>query len=159
MDLALEILEEKENYIKWIVSKFKISRNDADNYLSECMLKLFERKNGSPIEFNRGYIYAVIRNLIINNKRKRKPDIVYTDDLNSYDKCQLRNQNQNYIYKKIRNEVNNLKYIYKECLILKFRFGLTQYEIAKLLNISHGTVAPRIMKGQIKLRREFLNAN
>lgn len=158
MDLAVEILNNKEKWIKCIVSKFGLSRGNADDYLSECVLKLLERKKTSiKIKNNDGYIYVLIRNLIKSSYlHRREPPILYTDDLLDYDK-KLQNINNTYPYKEFKNEIYKLKYIHKECLILKFRFGLNQYEISRFLNVNKSTITTRIIKGQAELKQEILN--
>jgi len=158
MNLAIEILNDKEKCIRWIIGIFGISRASADDYLSEGILKLLERKKIDSIKYSKSYFYILIRNLIIDSHiRKREPDIIYSDDLGDYDRNELQNRNGDYTYKGIRDEIYKLKASHKECLILRFRFELTHEEIAKHFNLSRCTITQKIMRAQAKLRYELLN--
>ena len=160
MTQIIQILRNKEAYIKWMICKFRINRDKAEEYISRVILKLLERDD-LPVNISHSYVRVSLRNSVIDDRRSRdRHQVIYLGDIfNDYDLeegdvCEISKFQGVSSYKDIRSAIYRLKDNYKRYLILKFGFKLTCRTISEFLEVPLGTVNPVLSRAQRKLKQE-----
>jgi RNA polymerase sigma-70 factor (ECF subfamily) len=135
---------------------------DAENIAQEAFMIFFKKLNGSPgsgeVDFEDeksavSYIYQIARNLIQNHNRKsyfrKMVDKLYLffqtggAEYEKYDEVELKTD--------FDMALNKLPETYREVMMLKYISELSCEQIAKILQISEGTVKSRYFNGSAKM--------
>ncbi len=142
-------------------------RERAVELTQECFLRAFEYvKGGGVIEQVRPFLYRTLRNLIIDEYRRKKSvsleamaeagedrsveTLLPADETNT-----LTAAIERYDGKRALQLVQSLPDTYKEVLLLRFVEGLTPREIGEIVGESENAVSVRIHRGLKKLKDLF----
>ncbi|MCC7500566.1 RNA polymerase sigma factor [Candidatus Nomurabacteria bacterium] len=141
--------------------------NDRERALEltqECFVKAFEyAKRGNTIDDLRPFLYRTLRNLIIDEYRKKKATsleqmvegdeggdveaLMPVDESNTLEAAIDR-----FDGKRALAALNELPDLYREAVSLRYIEGLTPQEIAAIVGESQTTVSVRVHRGLKKLR-------
>lgn len=139
-------------------------RERALELTQECFVKAFEyAKRGSTIDDLRPFLYRTLRNLIIDEYRKKKavslealtegensPDIeniLPADESNTLETAINRFEGAAAL-----KALQELPELYREAVSLRFVEGLTPQEIAEVVGESENVVSVRVHRGLKKLK-------
>lgn len=138
-------------------------RERALDLTQECFLRAFEyARKGEVITDLRPFLYRTLRNLIIDEYRKKKSvslekiaeaaqvspeDLLPTDESNTLEAAVER-----FDGKRALKALEELDEPYKEAISLRYVEGLSPKEIAAIVEESENTVSVRIHRGLKKLK-------
>jgi RNA polymerase sigma-70 factor (ECF subfamily) len=147
---------------------FRISdRERAVDLVQECFLRAYTYAKKNHIDDIRAFLYRTLRNLIIDEYRKKKSysldamlevedgnaeTLLPTDDTNT-----LLAAADRLDAKAALSKVSELPHEYGEIIILRFVDGLSPGEIAERIDISENLVSVRIHRALKALRALFEN--
>ncbi len=143
--------EEYQNLQGYVRSRIESPvEGDAEDIVQEVALKLFSRKNASPIDDIAAFVYRSLRNKIIDvmrTKKTRKYDAAEIEDIWSeftervygpsgyYYPDQLKN--------KLKGAIATLKPMYRDIIMAVDFEGYTYREISEQTGIASGTLMSR----------------
>lgn len=127
----------------------------AADVVQESFIKAYINLNGFDIRKKFGsYIYRIVHNEAINLIHKRKKEVPLYEDV---DFDSEENIEDEYVKKEMRNRTNNclgkMPVIYKEPLSLYFLEEKSYEEISNILRIPMGTVATRINRAKVIMKK------
>lgn len=139
-------------------------RERALELTQECFVKAYEyAKRGNSIDELRPFLYRTLRNLIIDEYRKKKATslealvegeeggdveaLMPADESNTLEAAIDR-----FDGKRALVALSKLPDLYREAVSLRYVEGLTPQEIAKIVGESETTVSVRVHRGIKKLR-------
>lgn len=151
-------LVEVQNELFRFALKLTANRDDANDLLQETSLKALynEEKYVSDTNF-RGWMYAIMRNIFVNNYRKVVRAQTYVDRT---DNQYYLNQLQEAVYEDaygLKEMLDIINTLAKEFRIPFFMYvaGFKYREISERLNVPLGTVKSRIFLTRKKLKERF----
>lgn len=158
-----QLIEAYDKRIYAIAFKFMRNDQDAQDAAQEAILKMFTniRKFSFRSAFST-WMYRVTANTCLDLLRKRKTheDI---DEAGNYivstDGEPMKETLNNELGETIKRAIFSLDEKYVPIIILKDVDGKKYEEIAKILNISVGTVKSRLSRGREKLRKILMKSN
>ena len=158
MKTLQEAVNAKEFFINTILKKFpKLCRDDVDNIFSTVIYRILVRSNQTFPQNLKHYIIKAMINEIRSLHRSSKRGVVLILSDKFYMDAFIEYLEMFPVYKTVRKHIYTLPELSKQTLILKFRFKLTNLEIARLFNISINTVKSRAFEGQKVLKKLVLN--
>lgn len=139
-------------------------RERALELTQECFIKALQyAQRGNTIDELRPFLYRTLRNLLIDEYRKKKPlslealtegddspdieSIMPTDDSNTLERAVERFDGV-----AVLNALQELPELYREAVSLRFVEGLSPQEIGKIVGESESTVSVRVHRGLKKLK-------
>ena len=141
--------------------KLTANHEDANDLLQETSLKALDNEEKYAAETNfKGWMYAIMRNLFINNYRKAVRDQTYVDQtdnlfyLNQSIDLADESTESSHDLKEIRRIVNALPKEYRIPFAM-YVSGFKYREIAEKLGLPLGTVKSRIYFTRQKLQQEL----
>lgn len=141
--------------------KLTANHEDANDLLQETSLKALDNEEKYAAETNfKGWMYAIMRNLFINNYRKAVRDQTYVDQtdnlfyLNQSIDLADESTESSHDLKEIRRVVNALPKEYRIPFAM-YVSGFKYREIADKLGLPLGTVKSRIYFTRQKLQQEL----
>lgn len=141
--------------------KLTADREEANDLLQETSLKALDNEDKYTAETNfKGWIYAIMRNIFINNYRKALRDQTYVDQtdnqfyLNQNIDIEGDSTEGSYDLKEMRRIVNALPKEYRIPFSM-YVSGFKYREIADKLGLPLGTVKSRIYFTRQKLQEEL----
>lgn len=149
------------NYLRQFALGFTKDANDAEDLLQETMLKALRyRKNFAEGTNIKGWLYTIMRNIFINNYKRKKFQNTITD---STDNQYYLNQNTKYAADSVTGHITEQDiHVAIDKLGDAFRVPFTMFidgyhydEIADHLTIPMGTVKSRIFHARKKLREDL----
>lgn len=168
-EMAFELIFHRtKGKLKGFLSKVLPCGEDAESFLQEIYLKLWSNRKSIKTDKNfETYLYAIARNIVVDNLRKIFHKQKYLEELY----CQLKEGNENALdtlatveYSELEKKIFELIEKLPEKRQIIFRLnkidGLTYKEIANRLNISENTVDSQMRQALNFLRTEmkyFLN--
>lgn len=155
----------KEHYAPLRGYALKLTRatEDAEDLVQETMLKAFNNKDKFATGTNlKGWLYTILKNLFINDYRKKVKRVVVHDDTekNFYLENSNYSEKNNGVGRIAMKEIDNAMSALPENLRVPFMKSYEGYkysEIAEELNVPLGTVKIRIHVARKKLQ-EALNS-
>lgn len=142
---------------------FRLSdRERAVDLVQDCFLRAYDYARRAAIDDMRAFLYRTLRNLIIDEYRKKKSysldalledeernteALLPTDDTNTVEAAMERLDARAALRK-----VAELPPDYSEVLMLRYVDGLTPTEIAERINVSENLVSVRIHRALKALR-------
>jgi RNA polymerase sigma-70 factor (ECF subfamily) len=123
----------------------------AEEIAQEAFLKAylgFDRFRGDAQVFT--WLYRIVVNLCIDDRRKRKPVEVPIDDLPISDGFDPDRPEREMV---LRDALNQLAEPLRVCLVLHDMDGFSYQEMARILRLPLGTVMSRMNSARRKLRR------
>jgi RNA polymerase sigma-70 factor (ECF subfamily) len=152
-----EVYELHNKKLIYIANNILHDEYEAEDVVQEALIKTseyieedFDPKCNKSI----GLIVTIVRSISINiyNKRKRRKtvdindyeNLVYDDEAFNPEILVLRMDERKRIAKKLKN----VKQEYADLLSLKYNFGYTDKEIAKMLSISDGNARIKLMRAR-----------
>jgi len=142
-----QALKNKQYYIGILQRKYGLSLDKADDYFSEVICRICE-KNIPDEDLTQRNMVNLVKNHAVDMHRK-KEIIDYFEALHPYFTT---NNTDSITYKSVRKYIYRLSDKQRNALILRFRFSLTQTEIAALLDISLSTAKARTWRALEKLK-------
>jgi len=153
----------KEQYqpLRGFALKLTRDSEDADDLVQETMLKAFmNRDKFTPGTNLKGWLHTILRNLFINNyRRKSKSKIIHDDTENNYFLENVGNSSNNagagrMVMQEIERAMNNLSDNFKKPFMMSYE-GYKYSEIAENLDVPLGTVKIRIHVARKKLKESL----
>jgi len=134
-------------------------KQEAEELMQEAFIKTWNYLNeGKPIDNLRAFLYQVIRNLIIDQKRKERPTVSVEELFEagielegSHHKNMLAVLEQ----KELFDRLNLLSSDQKELLLLRFVEGYSPKEIASLLKETPNVISVRITRAKQALHQLY----
>ena len=153
---ALKILHLKYYYpMRLWAGKYTRSNALAEELVSDCFIKLWERRKFIIIEKSlKSYLYLMLRNIIVSHARKTK-DIAFVGLENMpdiIDESEMRNQEY---YAELYLAIKKLPEQRRKILELAAFDSLTYKEIADRLEISVNTVKTQMGRAYQFLKEEL----
>lgn len=129
----------------------------AEDIVHQAFLKIIDnldKINEINCHKTKGYIVVIVQNLSIDYYRKRK--IENNISLDEIEKC-IENIEQKdiLITNDLEEAISNLPVIYSNILILRFIYGCSYTDIAKVLKTSEVNVRQRIYRSKKKLKESL----
>lgn len=164
-EIVILVRKDKEAYAE-IVERYQekllryakyLIRNDhkATDVVQETFIKTYVNLNSfnTKQKFS-SWIYRITHNLAINEAKKYQKEIKLIDNIENkeYEKIQ-ENLEKDEIIKEVKLCLNNMPLIYKEPISLYFLEEKSYEEISDILRMPSGTVATRINRGKIILKK------
>ena len=121
----------------------------AQDALHQVFLRLLEHRNLSPIADIRTYLFAALRNTIINDDRRRGRAVPM--ELN--DESWFESPNRDYVEElSVRRALAELPQDQREVTVMHVWGGLTFAQVAQVLGINANTAAARYRYALARLR-------
>ncbi len=153
---ALRLLHDKYYYQMWLwASRFTHSEVLAEELVSDCFLKLWERRQFIFIEKSlKSYLYLMLRNQIVSESRKLKHNIVvgYDQLPDLPDEVTINNQE---FYVSLYEAIRKIPEQRRKILELAVFESLSYREIADRLEISVNTVKTQMGRAYQFLKEEL----
>lgn len=153
-----------ETYLRSFAFNFTKNEEDAKDLTQETMLKAITyRKQYTPKTNFKAWVFTIMRNLFINNyRRKVKAGTIFDNTKESY-LLNLKTENHanpdnHMLGLELKNQLRNLEKEYKQPFDMHFE-GYKYQEIADQLNIPIGTVKSRIHIARQKLLAKLPDYN
>ncbi len=147
------------------VYKYIHDKERSEEITQEVFIRVYRSRERYKIKAKFStYIYRIALNLSYNevrNRNRRKTDLKNEfDDKSFKDKIKETNTPEKIFEKKevkeiVNQEINNLSTKYKDVILLCDIEELSYKDVAKVLNISIGTVQSRLSRGRIKLKQRL----
>lgn len=154
--LALRNLHDKYYYQLWLwASKYTHDETLAEELVSDCFIKLWERRNEILIEKSlRSYLYLMLRNQMVSEHRKSKKQIVFNSENlpDMPDEATINNQD---FYADLYRAIRKIPDQRRKILELAVFDSLTYKEIAFRLGISVNTVKTQMGRAYQFLKEEL----
>ncbi len=133
---------------RYVTSRIDTSvDSDAEDIVQDVALKLFSRKNTSPIDNIAGFVYRSLKNRIVDIMRSKKVSVHDEPQLEDLwmDFAELFYGNSAYDYseqliKKLQDAIRQLKPMYRDIIIAVDFEGYTYREISERTGIPTGTL-------------------
>ncbi|RKX22414.1 MAG: hypothetical protein DRP35_01975 [Candidatus Zixiibacteriota bacterium] len=163
----MNIMTFNNNIIKTLIDDYADSLcgmlnriyDDIDDAMDTCQdafIKVIDKFNVIDKNKIKPYLFQVAFNLALNKKRDKKnrdllikeniSDVVYNPDQNEINQTIL-----------LKTELEKLSEKQNEAIVLKFYGGLKAKEIAKIMDISEGSVKTHLSRGLQNLKNNILN--
>lgn len=136
-------------------------RNRAQDLTQETFIKAWKSiSEGTDVNNIRAFLYRIVKNLIIDESRKKKEESLEALQDNGFEpEAQEHGQSADYLDGKIAIEtLNQLDEIYRESVYLRYVEHWKPKEIAEHLGETQEVVSTRITRG-IKKMREIMKSN
>ncbi len=151
------------NYIYKYISDVERS----EEITQEVFIRVYRSRDRYKIKAKFStFIYRIALNLAFNevrnrNRRKTDPHDEFDDKIFN-DKIKEYNTPEKLYERKeveiiVNQEISNLSSKYKDVILLCDIEGLSYKEVAKILNISIGTVQSRLSRGRVRLKQRLEN--
>jgi RNA polymerase sigma-70 factor (ECF subfamily) len=164
--IVLELYEGYRDQALGIAYSIVRNRAAAEDIVQEAMARLI--KNVDKLVYgtakdNWPYYVTIIKNLSKNYMRENSR-LLLVDDYSAVEPDMLRKTENVDIGELIATneqfdmaiiEINKLPEIYKDAVMLRYRYELTNKEISKLLGISMGNVRTRVHRGFKMLEKRW----
>ncbi|MGC6533497.1 MAG: RNA polymerase sigma factor [Flavobacteriales bacterium] len=158
-----QLLTGNMNYLRQFAIGFTKNVDDAEDLLQETMVKALRYRNNFAEGTNiKGWLYTIMRNIFINNYKRKKFQNTITDSTeNQY----YLNQNTKYSAdsvtwhiseKDINKAIDKLSDTFQVPFTM-FLEGFHYDEIAEHLSIPMGTVKSRIFHARKKLQEDLVD--
>lgn len=153
---ALKVLHEKYYYQMWLwASKYSRNTTDTEELVSDCFIKLWERRQYIFIEKSlKSYLYLMLRNQIVSQARKSKHQLVIGLE-NLPDMPDEMTINHIDYYAGLYQAIQRLPEQRRRILELAAFESHTYKEIAEKLNISINTVKTQMGRAYQFLKEEL----
>ncbi len=153
---ALRILHNKYYYQMWLwASKYTRNNAFAEELVSDCFIKLWERRHSILIEKSlKSYLYLMLRNQIVSQARKSKLKLVIGFDNIPDIPDELTISNQEY-YAALYRAIQKIPEQRRKILELAAFESFTYKEIAAQLDISVNTVKTQMGRAYQFLKEEL----
>ena len=158
-----EILLTNADYLKPFAFTLTRDNDSAKDLLQETMYRALVNKDKYNVGTNiKAWIYTIMRNIFINDYRKKSKQPVMTDAtdndffIDSNQKSIANNAEGSMQWKEIQNAIHKLPEIFRHPFVLYYE-GYKYNEIAEVLTIPLGTIKSRIHFSR-KILREQLEA-
>jgi len=126
-------------------------KEDAEDMLQEAFIECFRNIGSFRFESTFGaWLKSILINKCINQIRKRKPDLIYFDEVPNY---QIEENDETvYDTASVIKGIDELPNGYRIILTLYLLEGYDHTEIAQILNISESTSKSQYSRAKEKLR-------
>jgi len=158
-----QLLTGNMNYLRQFAIGFTKNVDDAEDLLQETMVKALRYRNNFTEGTNiKGWLYTIMRNIFINNYKRKKFQNTITDSTeNQY----YLNQNTKYSADSVtwhisEKDINKAIDKLSDTFQVPFTMFLEGYhydEIAEHLSIPMGTVKSRIFHARKKLQEDLVD--
>lgn len=158
-----QLLTGNMNYLRQFAIGFTKNVDDAEDLLQETMVKALRYRNNFAEGTNiKGWLYTIMRNIFINNYKRKKFQNTITDSTeNQY----YLNQNTKYSADSVtwhisEKDINKAIDKLSDTFQVPFTMFLEGYhydEIAEHLSIPMGTVKSRIFHARKKLQEDLVD--
>ncbi|MGB0136829.1 MAG: RNA polymerase sigma factor [Flavobacteriales bacterium] len=158
-----QLLTGNMNYLRQFAIGFTKNVDDAEDLLQETMVKALRYRNNFAEGTNiKGWLYTIMRNIFINNYKRKKFQNTITDSTeNQY----YLNQNTKYSADSVtwhisEKDINKAIDKLSDTFQVPFTMFLEGYhydEIADHLSIPMGTVKSRIFHARKKLQEDLVD--
>ena len=148
-----EVWQEHQERLAFFIRSRISNRCDADDVLQDVFLKV-EAAQASLRDRTkiRSWIYQVTRNTIVDYYRRHGKTVELPEDLPAMKK---EKNAWALISRCVRPFIEKLPPLYREALLLSEIKGLTHAQVAKKLGISLPSAKARVLRGRLKLRKQF----
>lgn len=159
MKILIDLYKEHYNRMYIVARQILHDEHFAEDCVQEVFLKLMKCKQYIKFEDEKriqSLMIIMVRNVAINEyrRKKRKNQIFISEEmifevpeLWIYDKYEIETENE------LARILLQISPIYRDILTLKYIDEYSNYEIAKLLNITEVTVRKRIERAKKKLKK------
>lgn len=148
----------KKHYSRAINIAYSLLSNlaDAQDAAQEAFLNIYRKLKDFRMDASFStWLYRVVVNSCYDLMRKRKIKQVPLDDL--LELIPAAEDKSDYLKKEtVQLALEGLPFEYRSAIVLREMQGLSYAEIAKILNISMGTVESRIFRARQMLKTIFL---
>jgi len=151
------------NYIYKYISDVERS----EEITQEVFIRVYRSRDRYKIKAKFStFIYRIALNLAFNevrNRNRRKTDLQNEFDDKIFDDKIKEHNTPEKIYERkeveiiVNREISNLSSKYKDVILLCDIEGLSYKEVAKILDISIGTVQSRLSRGRVRLKQRLEN--
>jgi len=131
---------------------------DAEDVLQTIFLRLARREAPPDLTTNpKAYLYRAAVNVSLNIVRKRKRDVLTTEDhCFGAAKDTAEAESMEELHRRLYEAIADLDLEVAQLLILRYVHNYTDSEIAALLGKSRGVIAVRLYRARARLRRVML---
>ena len=163
-DFSYLVHRYQDKLSRYIRRLSNLNQEEAEDVLQNIFIKAYLNLNDfdSSLKFS-SWIYRIAHNEIIDNYRRSKsrPKLLDSDISDSQvkelagDFDLFADVAQSELRARVNDAINHLDAKYREALILKFIEDKDYQEISDIIKKPMGTVASRINKAKIQLRRQL----
>lgn len=167
-NFSLLVNRYQDKLLRYIRRLANINLEEAEDVLQTIFIKIYLNLNDfeSNLKFS-SWVYRIAHNEIINNYRRSKARPLLLDiDIKDSNISELaggadilEEVAQVEFKEHLSKAINSLSLKYKEILILKFIEEKDYQEISDIIKKPLGTVASRLNKAKIELKKELVKKN
>lgn len=154
-DLFAEIIERYQGKLLRYSNSLVHNEDHASHIVQDAFIKAFINLNGfdSKKKFS-SWIYRIVHNEAMNMIKKSKKEVPILDDFDfSSEEDILKDFEQKEITAKVRKCLNEIPLLYSEPLSLYYIDEKSYEDISDILRIPMGTVAIRISRAKILIKK------
>ena len=131
------------------------NREEAEDMLQESFNEAFLKLKSFRYESSFGaWLKRIVINKCINAIKKKKPDIIFTDDIHNHEAIDetIDYNDIKMNVEKIHNAIEQLPDGYRMIFSLYLLEGYDHAEIAQILNISESTSKSQYLRAKLKIK-------
>jgi RNA polymerase sigma-70 factor (ECF subfamily) len=131
------------------------SHEDAEDVLQTLFLRLMRRELPPEVKQNvRAYLYRAAVNLSLDIVRSRKRHVLieHAEDFETL-LPEAEEQRDDELHRRLFEAISELKPRSAEILILRYVHSKSDAEIAQMLGVSRGTIALRLFRSRMRLKK------
>lgn len=156
-----DIESNKETNCEYVVKRFRLPYQTAEDIHQETIAYLLERDNDS-FDSSRDFApwyFTIFRNKVLDYLRKRKSRANIENAASLNDEICLINKNnsEEHIYEEVRKEINKLDPKYSNVIKMHYWENMSAREMGEKIGIDASTVRWRINEARKKMRLGLLN--
>lgn len=143
----------KDKIYSYFLYRVGFDIKTAEDLTADVFLKAFKNfKKFNPDRSFQAWIYAISRHHLINYYKSSRQQVSLDEAINiSADEAK---QVEDLLeFERVVKAMNGLRENYQEPLMMRYLEGLTNREIATVLNKEEGTIRARISRGLTQLRK------
>lgn len=152
------IYNDYSRLVYWTAYGVMRSQSDAFDVMQDVFIKVYsniDKLAAFPEPQLKSWLYRVCKNACIDEKRKRRKEVI-TDEfsteavVNEYELPESAFENEE-LRKRVRDAIDELPEIYRECVLLHYFSGMQYEDIANMTGVSTGTIKSRISRAKDRL--------
>ena len=146
--------------------KLTHSRDDAEDLVSETMLRAFDRWEQYHLGTNvRAWLFTILYHAFVSRKRRIDArEVQLPDDVEGWSAYEAVGESDpegrfydSFVDEEVTRAIDSLPEDYRVAVVLSDVQGLRYAEIAAILGIPEGTVKSRLFRGRRMLQKKLIN--
>lgn len=130
-------------------------RHDAEDLAAEAFVRAFAGSDAIEARTVKGYLLAIVRNLFLEQQRKRRPSEALDPERHAVDDCPTQAAEGAQTAARLKRALARIGEPDRSALLLRIEADLSYEEIAALLGLSVGNAKVKVHRARLKLARSL----